>query len=438
MPISNSCIHADANALIGAATTRQLAQVSGLFTENSTYSVACIAALPSAGLNKGRMIFVNDISAYRYSDGESWSNCYDTTVVISNPLYSWGDNRCGRLGVNDSICYSSPVREITSSTNWYKVSASSVNTHGIKNDGTLWSSGHGFYGNLADGDGDISGRRSSPVQEITSSTNWCALTQKAAIKTDSTLWGWGENSYGNLGDNTVINKSSPVREITSSSWSYVCGDNSRNIAIKTDSSLWFWGRSERGEAATGVYSCNYSSPVQEISSSTNWCKAATSRYSSLAINTSGELYGSGEALAPQCCSFTRELCSSTNWCDIAAGSNVGFGLKTDGTLWSWGTNGNGLAGTGTSSGTVRCPIQEITSSTNWCHINSGYASAAGIKTDGTLWSWGWNNYGTIGDGTIINRSSPVQEITSSTAWCFSSTHTSTLAIKQEVKGFNEP
>ena len=141
MPISNSCIQANANALIGAATTRQLAQVSGLLTENSTYSVACIAALPSASDNQGRLIYVTDIGAYRYSDGDSWSNCYDTTCRVAlRQLFGWGWDACGNLGngICPSYAWSSEVREQCSATNWCLITNASCVTSAIKTDGTLW------------------------------------------------------------------------------------------------------------------------------------------------------------------------------------------------------------------------------------------------------------------------------------------------------------
>ena len=172
MPISNSCIQANANALIGAATTRQLAQVSGLLTENSTYSVACIAALPSASDNQGRLIYVTDISAYRYSDGNSWSNCYDTTCRVAlRQLFGWGWDACGNLGngICTSYAWSSEVREQCSASNWCLITNNSCISSAIKTDGTLWRWGKGIPNGT--------GMSASPIQEQNLSTNWCFARQ---------------------------------------------------------------------------------------------------------------------------------------------------------------------------------------------------------------------------------------------------------------------
>jgi alpha-tubulin suppressor-like RCC1 family protein len=74
-------------------------------------------------------------------------------------------------------------------------------------------------------------------------------------------------------------------------------------------------------------------------------------------------------------------------------------------LWSWGYNGDGQLGDGTTTN-KSSPVQ-IGALTTWSKISGGYFSMA-IKTDGTLWSWGYNNKGQLGDGTTINKSSPVQ------------------------------
>lgn len=101
-----------------------------------------------------------------------------------------------------------------------------------------------------------------------------------------------------------------------------------------------------------------------------------------------------------------------NWKVITAGAQNSFAIKTDGTLWCWGSNILGSLGLGD---TVHrsSPVQLGTLS-NWKQVSnggvasSGGGNAAGIKTDGTLWTWGGNNNGDLGLGDFVHRSSPVQ------------------------------
>ena len=81
-------------------------------------------------------------------------------------------------------------------------------------------------------------------------------------------------------------------------------------------------------------------------------------------------------------------------------------VTTDGTLWAWGSNGAGQLGDGTWTGRSS-PVQ-IGTAPNWAAVEAGNADTVAIKTDGTLWAWGDNEFGLVGDGTWTGRSSPVQ------------------------------
>ena len=105
----------------------------------------------------------------------------------------------------------------------------------------------------------------------------------------------------------------------------------------------------------------------------------------------------------------------TNWKQVAGGSFVTAAIKTDGTLWTWGQNANGQLGDNTI---IRksSPVQTIAYGTNWKQVTSGtYIHTAAIKTDGTLWTWG-GNVGQLGDNTIVSKSSPVQTVLYGNNW----------------------
>ena len=98
---------------------------------------------------------------------------------------------------------------------------------------------------------------------------------------------------------------------------------------------------------------------------------------------------------------------------IAAGGDHSHGIKTDGTLWSWGYNSLGQLGDGTSID-KKVPTQ-IGMATNWQSISAGIEHTLAIKIDGTLWAWGRNDDGMLGDGTKLSKQKPIQ-IGTSTNW----------------------
>ncbi|NDD85210.1 DUF4376 domain-containing protein [bacterium] len=200
-------------------------------------------------------------------------------------------------------------------------------------------------------------------------TNWkqvaCGGSHTACIKTDGTLWMWGRNDNGRLGTNDTTHRSSPVQTVAGgTNWKQVAGGGNYTGCIKTDGTLWMWGSNGSGQLGDNTTN-DKSSPVQTV-------------------------------------------VGGTNWKQVACGSHTGC-IKTDGTLWMWGYNFYGQLGDNT--GTNRSsPVQTVAGGTNWKQVACGGNHTACIKTDGTLWMWGYNFFGQLGDNTGTTRTSPVQTI----------------------------
>ena len=197
------------------------------------------------------------------------------------------------------------------------------------------------------------------------------------------LWSWGDNNTGWLGINNTNDYSSPV-QIPGTTWSNILTTGhyglGANIATKSDGTAWVWGYGADGRAL-GLHpsTTDYSSPVQLPG--TTW--------------NSGEMAGSGSGISV---------------------------IKTDGTLWSWGANNFGALGVNNSSGTaadVGSPVQIYGGGTTWSKIARRNYGAMAIKSDGTMWGWGRNQYGEVGTPGNDGKSSPVQipGTTWSSVWC---------------------
>ena len=192
------------------------------------------------------------------------------------------------------------------------------------------------------------------------------------------LWMFGKNTYGNLGDNSVAHKSSPVQTVSGgTNWKQVASSTYNTAAIKTNGELWLWGRNSYGQLGDNSRN-DASSPVQTVS-------------------------------------------SGTNWKQVAFGRNHVGAVKTDGTLWMWGDNGgpaqtgNGRLGDNTNIDTSS-PVQTVSGGTNWKLVYCGNYHTAALKNDGTLWLWGNGGYGQLGNNDSTGRSSPVQTVSSGTNW----------------------
>jgi alpha-tubulin suppressor-like RCC1 family protein len=222
------------------------------------------------------------------SGGTNWrsvsvGSVHSAAIKTDGTLWSWGGGNGGKLGTNASTSQSSPVQTISGGTNWRSVSVGSVHSAAIKTDGSLWLWGQGNFGGLGN---SLTTNQSSPVQTISGGTNWRSVSVRsfhsAAIKTDGTLWLWGAGYLGHLGTNATTNQSSPVQTISGgTNWRSVSAGFDNSAAIKTDGSLWLWGNGADGRLGNNSTN-SQSSPVQTISSGTNWRTVTSSNDHSLA------------------------------------------------------------------------------------------------------------------------------------------------------------
>ena len=341
--------------------------------------------------------------------------------VAAPHLFSWGNSSQGQLGLGNTTGYSSP-KQVGSLTNWLQVSAASYFSAAIKSDGTLWTWGGNDLGQLGLGNTTY---YSSPKQ-VGSLTNWSSVSTAykfaLAIKTDGTLWGWGRNYFGQTGINNRTNQSSPVQVGALTTWLKVSAGYDNGFAIKTDGTLWGWGYNGLGQVGLGNTTYLFSSP-QQVGALTNWSSVSVGRYSVIATQSNGTLWAWGRNNYGQLANGTTNNYSSpiqigalTNWSKLFCGADYSVAIKTDGTLWSWGSNGQGQLGLGNT--TSYSSPKQVGSLTNWssasvANFTDGVTTA--IKTDGTLWSWGENNYGQLGLGNTTYYSSPKQ-VGSLTSW----------------------
>lgn len=310
-------------------------------------------------------------------------------------LWAWGSGLYGRLGNNATgalASRSSPVQTVSNGTNWKQAATAQSYSAGIKTDGTLWLWGANFAGTIGD---QTIVNRSSPVQTISNVTTWKAITitgaLAAAIKTDGSLWTWGLGTYGQLGNQSIVNRSSPVQTVSNvTTWKQVTNTITQAAAaVKTDGSLWTWGNGGYGVLGNNSL-ISRSSPVQTVS-------------------------------------------NVTTWKQVSMGFAMTAAVKLDGTLWTWGCNGDGQLGNGIGSNgdTRSSPIQTVSNVNTWKQVSGGERMTAAIKTDGTLWLWGYNGSGALGNGANISRSSPVQTVSGGTNWLKVSVSNISAGIKTD-------
>jgi len=211
--------------------------------------------------------------------------------------------------------------------------------------------------------------------------------QSLALKSDGTVWAWGRNDVGQLGDGTTAERHTPVQVHTLNGVTAIAAGQAHNLALKSDGTVWAWGGNDAGQLGDGTTTTPRPSPVQVHNLNGVTC--------------------------------------------VAAGDNHSLARKSDGTVWAWGGNGDGQLGDGNPTSFRPSPVQ--------VHNLSGVTAVAGgaeyslaLKSDGTVWAWGADDLGQLGDGNPTSfRPSPVQVIslTGVTAIAVSGEALHTLALK---------
>ena len=327
-------------------------------------------------------------------------------------LWAWGLGDYGALGNGTGWSAESP-QQIGTATDWREVHAGASHSLGIKDSGLLWAWGSNEHGQL--GIGSTASFSLIPVQVGTSTWKTVAggTGHSVGIKSDGTLWSWGENQYYKLGDGTQIDRLSPVLISSSTNWKMVSCSTFRTIALKEDGTIWVWGSNSvhLGVAGMGSQTPYITTPTQ-VGTDTDWESVAAGSGALLAIKTNKTLYswGSGDAgglgngIEFPGVIIPTQIGTAANWESIDASYQSSFGIQSDGTLWAWGNNMWGNLGNGNQTNLLY-PTQ-ITTDTDWKSVSTNPWHTAAIKTDGSLYTWGthWNlnlGNGSFGEGQTV-------------------------------------
>ncbi|MBK8015177.1 MAG: hypothetical protein IPK13_28035 [Deltaproteobacteria bacterium] len=305
---------------------------------------------------------------------------YSTTCVTptDNTVQCWGNGNYGNLGdgTTNSRAVPGPVVGLPDPHDPLNVpkelSLSGYASCARLRGGTLWCWGDNSLGSLGDGTRTT---RLNPVY-VAGLGNQVARTyvfdgHACALKMDGTLWCWGANDAGALGDGSYTDRLSPVRvgitELGNQAIQ-VGGGRAHTCVLKMDGTVWCSGYNDLGALGDGT-------------------------------TTTRNVYA--QAGVTQLASDVVQL--------VAGGIDHACAVKADRTLWCWGLNSDGQLGDGTTT-TRHSPVQAGVSQlgNQVLRARSGVWHTCAIKTDGTVWCWGYNYFGQLGDGTTTTRKSPVQ------------------------------
>ena len=316
-------------------------------------------------------------------------------------------------------------------------------TVALKADGTLWAWGFNEKGQLGNGTNTNS---NTPVrvnlEGVIAVT--AAGDHTVALKNDGTLWAWGFNERGQLGDGTGgdgtndYDKNIPVRVMKDGAAFTgviaVDAGSFHTVALKNDGTLWAWGLNRDGQLGDGIggdgtYDYDKNTPVKVMKDGaafTGVIAVDAGAWHTVVLKNDGTLWAWGRNYEGQLGDGTnidrntpvkvmKDGAAFTGVIAVVAGARHTVVLKNDGTLWAWGRNnygqlGDGTGGDKTESYNKNTPVQ-VKGGDNWASVSGASYHTIANKRDGTLWAWGWNEHGQLGLGKEYvgqNKTTPMR------------------------------
>lgn len=342
-------------------------------------------------------------------------------IAENNTVWTWGKNNWGECGITfvpgNNSTHVINLTMIPGLDDVKAVAAGCGYSMALKNDGTVWTWGDNGHGCLGDGT-NISRSDPEPVPGLRNVTAIEAGPFFAmALKDDGTVWAWGINDDGELCDGSIIKDSlriynpidynaTPARIQGLSDVVAIRAGKDNGMAVKKDGTVWAWGSNNVN--IVGKWGEDHNVPGLAITRPVmvegldNVKKAVCGDRNALALKNDGTVWMWGvidtimeDGSIKSYYTSTPFLVSNlTDIVDIELNGHRSIALRSDGTVYTWGYNHFAELGDGTNVTLRSVPVQIPLRDIKMISCKGIYALA--LSNDGVVWIWGSNEYGTIG------------------------------------------
>ncbi|MGA7439387.1 MAG: hypothetical protein WBW32_14815 [Luteibacter sp.] len=377
---------------------------------------------------------------------------HTVAIKTDGSLWGWGRNQQGQLG-------SEAVRgnhAVHMGDGFVAVAVNHEYTLAVRNDGTLWSWG----GAPPPGKFDEATQTDAKPRLIGKSFVSVSAgdTSFSALKSDGTLWAWGMNDGGQLGIRDTGSwvgreyKHEELPMLVGGNYMAVATGYANVAAVRTDGTLWTWGSTSWGELGNGSDKASSSVPLS-IGDGYTQVAAGMTDVAAIKSDSSLWLWGGNElGMFGDCTTKThnKPVQVGSGFVQVAVGAQFLVAMKADGSVWTWGWPwdgdqmdtprkcrkpkqvefGDGVSAWQKRAGeSLRPNALSLRGTGDIVSIAASTSHSAMVKADGSLWTWGSNEYGQLATGDTQYENAP-RHIDGAYAEVFANDHY-TLALKKD-------
>jgi alpha-tubulin suppressor-like RCC1 family protein len=336
---------------------------------------------------------------------------YTCALTTGGIAYCWGGNVYGQLGSGTATVRYTPV-PIAGGLSFASLTAGTSHTCGVTIGGTAHCWGYNPGGQLGDG---TTTNRYTPVP-VANGLSFASLTAGNAhtcgLTTAGTAYCWGRNGSGQLGDGTTVDRTTPVPVANGLSFASLTAGGGHTCGLTTAGTAYCWGYNFAGQLGDGT-TVDRTTPAL-VTRGLSFASLAAGYGHTCGVTTSGSAYCWGSNGEGQLADGTHvdrttpePVRGGLSFAPVIAGGlEHTCGVTTGGSAYCWGDNDHGQLGDGTDLDRFITPVP-VAGGLSFASLTAGTGHTCGVTGAGSLYCWGDNGHGRLGDGTTTNRYIPV-------------------------------
>jgi alpha-tubulin suppressor-like RCC1 family protein len=319
-------------------------------------------------------------------------------------VWAWGGNTNGELGDGTTAGTLVPIQVKAIGRKVIAIAAGWDSSVALKADGSVWAWGANDRGQLGSGSNVPS---STPVKVTGLNGRFTAIAAGLgfglALRSDGTVWGWGDDFQGQLGNGSNDDTTTAVEAVgLAGRVVAIAAGKAHSLALKSDGTLWAWG--DNGSHALGADTAGVfqNTPVAVQGLGAGVVAMAGGLEHSAAVKSDGSVWSWGRAFIPSgdyMGTLTpTQVPGLTGVKQVAGGWDFFIALESNGSVWAWGQNLGDL-GDGSGRDSLTNPVHVLGLDKGVVAIAAAQEDGYAVRSDHSVWAWGNNNYGELGNGT---------------------------------------